>query len=148
MNVRRILVPVDFSPGSQAAVDCALYFADAHDASIDLLHVYELPTQMSTIVPGANSRGDVAEERSDAGAQLVALAGRLLARGFTRVRTRIVGGFADQVILAEAHAYDLIVMGTHGRTGLDRLVVGSVAEQVVRGASCPVLTLHLPAERR
>ena len=144
MKIERILAPVDFSPGSQAAVECAAWFARAHGASLDLLHVYELPPPLASIVPGSDASADLWAERSGARAHLEALVAALPAGAPLRVSLRVLAGFADQVILAEARGYDLVVMGTHGRTGLDRLVMGSVAERVVRAAPCPVLTLHLP----
>jgi len=68
---------------------------------------------------------------------------------FTNFTTSIVTGIPYEEIIRSAReaAASLIVLGTHGRTGLDHLIFGSTAERVVRGASCPVLTIRLPAEQ-
>jgi nucleotide-binding universal stress UspA family protein len=152
-ELQRILVAVDFSPESDAAIHTAFGFARAFDASITLLHVHELPTVMNGIVPGVDSDADTKLLRDSAHAQLATLVLRLQARdprtleGGITIETAVEGGTPADVILAHARSggFDLIVLGTHGRTGLRRLLVGSVAEAVIRGASCPVVTVHLPA---
>ncbi len=150
--MQRILVAVDFSPESEAAVRTALTFAHAFDAEITLLHVHELPTVMSGIVPGADTGTDTNQLRVTAQAQLDALRDRLQeqeARSSStklKLHTVVAGGSPPEMILQRAKlgTFDLIVMGTHGRTGLQRILVGSVAEAVIRAASCPVVTIHLP----
>lgn len=150
---QRILVGVDFSPESDAAIRTAIGFARAFDATITLLHVHELPTMMNSIVPGADSAADAHDMRDAAQAQLNELVARLRAsdpralEGGITIQTEAAGGIAADVILERARSgrFDLVVVGTHGRTGLRRLLVGSVAEAVIRGAPCPVLTVHLPA---
>lgn len=150
--MQRILVAVDFSPESDAAISTAFSFARAFDAVLTLLHVHELPTVMTGIVPGADSVIDAKLLHAAAQAQLASLRGRLQARdprivgGGVTIEIDVEGGVPADVILARARdgAFDLIVMGTHGRTGLRRLLVGSVAEAVLRAAPCPVVTVHLP----
>ena len=150
--MQRILVGVDFSPESDAAIRTAFTFARAFDAVITLLHVHELPTMMQGIVPGADSATEAKLLRVAAQAQLASLRGRLRDRdpraleGGITIETVVEGGIPAQVILALARsaAFDLVVVGTHGRSGLRRLLVGSVAEAVIRGAPCPVVTVHLP----
>ena len=150
--MQRILVGVDFSPESDAAIRTAFTLARAFDAIITLLHVHELPTVMNGIVPGADSATDAKLLRAAAQAQLASLSGRLhthdprAREGGITIETAVEGGVPAEVILARAGsgAFDLVVMGTHGRTGLRRLLVGSVAEAVIRGAPCPVVTVHLP----
>lgn len=108
-----------------------------------MLHVYHLPyeyTAYGTIPTSLDYFKDVegaAEER------LTSLAQELEQRGF-KVETVAREGFPPEVILGEADAVgaDLIAMGTHGRTGLAHLVLGSTAERVVQRADCPVLTLR------
>jgi nucleotide-binding universal stress UspA family protein len=151
-EMQRILVAVDFSPESDAAIRTAFTFARAFDATITLLYVHELPTVMTGIVPGADSAMDAKLLHAAAEAQLTSLHERLrghdprtLEGGIT-IETAVEGGVPAEVILQRARAggYDLVVMGTHGRTGLRRLLLGSVAEAVIRGAACPVVTVHLP----
>jgi len=151
-SMQRILVAVDFSPESEAAIRTAFTFARAFDAVITLLHVHELPTMMNGIVPGADSAADAQLLHAAAEAQLASLRERLRERdpraleGGITIETVVEGGLPAEVILerAKSGAFDLVVMGTHGRSGLRRLLVGSVAEAVIRGALCPVLTVHLP----
>lgn len=155
-DMQKILVAVDFSPESEVAIRTAFTFARAFDAVITLLHVHELPTMMNGIVPGADSAIDAQLLRAAAQAQIATFRGRLHTRdpraleGGITIETKVEGGVPADVILAHARsgAYDLIVMGTHGRTGLQRLLVGSVAEAVIRGSPCPVVTVHLPLTNR
>jgi len=122
-QIRRILLPIDDSPGTQAAIDYAVLLAVALRASITLAHIDEQPGAMVGIVPGASVDGDLAGERAASQQRLNEIAVALAARD---------------------GKYDLIVMSTHARTGVSRLVVGSIAEEVLRHAPCPVLTVHLP----
>jgi nucleotide-binding universal stress UspA family protein len=144
--VSRILVPVDFSPCSRAALDYAVELAEQMSAAVDVLHVAE-PTgyagpEALMLAPDA-ARGPWAESRADVLRELDGFVGPSRAR----VRdVRAESGLPADLIasVAKEGGYDLIVMGTHGRSGLSRLVVGSVAEAVMRRASIPVLTLKLP----
>ena len=148
--VRRILVPVDFSEGSRAALHAALFVAQGlGDARVDVLHVWEAPsyipidTALATIGTGPpRTLEEVA--RLEAGRDMAALLARLEPSQERLAQSRIEAGNPVDVILAVAREvpYDLIVMGTHGRSGFRRLVMGSIAEQVVRRAPCPVLTLR------
>ncbi len=152
MTMQRILVGVDFSPESEAAIRTAFTFAHTFGSVITLLHVHEEPSLMNGIVPGADSAADEKMLHAAAEAQLATLRDSLYTRdprtleGGITVELAVAGGVPADVILSRAKAggFDLIVMGTHGRTGLRRLLVGSVAEAVIRGAPCPVVTVHLP----
>jgi len=148
-KIARILLPVDFSPGSQAAVDLALHLARELGASITLLHALQPASAMAGIVPGAKLDEDTAEERRTLETRLAEIAADLRAQGATVAEGIVVVGPPTRTILERARAggFDLIAMGTHGRTGLPRLLLGSVAEHVVRHAECPVVTVHLPAAR-
>ena len=146
-QIRRILLPIDDSPGTQAAIDYAVLLAVALRASITLAHIDEQPGAMVGIVPGASVAGDLAAERAASQQRLDAIAAALAARGFVDVSTLITVAPAIAPALVAAARdgkYDLIVMSTHARTGVSRLVVGSIAEEVLRHAPCPVLTVHLP----
>ncbi len=153
MSIQRILVAVDFSAESELAIQTAFTMARAFDAVITLLHVHELPSMMNPIVPGADNLTDAKLLRSAAEAQIATLRGRLQGRdpraavgGGVTIETAVEGGEPADVIIecARTGGFDMIVMGTHGRTGLRRLLVGSVAEAVIRAAPCPVVTVHLP----
>ena len=145
----RILVPTDFSAPSTAALDQARTLAERLGSSIQLLHVVEEPATASGYVADgfAPATDSIRETRlaqaRDALARLISATDR------TRFHARadaIIGAPAAAIVdYADATGTTLIVMGTHGRTGLAHLLMGSVAEHVVRTASCAVLIVrHLP----
>jgi nucleotide-binding universal stress UspA family protein len=143
--IRRILVPVDFSDPSLQAVDYAVELSRRPKSEIILLHVvepvyYPMVGEMYGI---GFDPGNVYDELQRAAhAELARLAARLRARRVA-VRTRLCLGTAHQFIVESARKLkaDLIVMSTHGRSGLSHVLIGSVAERVVRSAPCPVLTV-------
>jgi nucleotide-binding universal stress UspA family protein len=146
MKITAIVVPVAHGE-ADPVIDAAIELARAFGASITLLHVDEVPHRMVAIVPGASVEGDVAAARQAASDELDALVGGVRAGGFDRIAGAVVSAptIADGIVTwSIAHGVDLIVMGTHGRTGIARLVIGSYAEDVIRVAPCPVMTLHLP----
>ena len=144
-DIRRLLVPVDFSVGSDRACEYAAVLGAALGASIRLLHVMEEP--FVTQGPWELVEPDVPErcERlaADREARLAAIVAGFPA-SCTRVTAEVCRGQASQRIIAVAtdRGSDLIVMGTHGRTGLKHVLLGSVAEKVVRLAPCPVLVVR------
>lgn len=144
-TISRILSPVDFSDTSDHAVEYAVELAKGLGAEIHLLHVYQLP--MYSMPDGALLAGpDVATRIMDTAREsLDALAQRLADRGVT-VERHLTEGVPHQEIdrVAKEVGADLIVMGTHGRTGLGHLLLGSVAERVVRIVPVPVLTVRHP----
>ena len=149
-NIQRILLPVDDSPGTQAAIDYAAVFATAMRAAITLVHVDVVPGAMVAIVPGASIEGDLAAARVKAVVQLSRIAAGLAVRGLTEVTTMVIESddVAGAIVeTSRTGLHDLIVMGTHARTGVSRLVLGSIAEEVLRHAPCPVVTVHLPPDR-
>ena len=142
----RILVPTDFSPASEAALAAAMELADRFGASIHLLHVLEDPYSTSayaTEVYGFLPPGLRETWQENAEKRLDALLPR--ERG-TRSggSCAVVFGSPARAIVDHAHGagIDLIVMGTHGRSGVAHLLLGSVAERVVRTAACPVMTVR------
>jgi nucleotide-binding universal stress UspA family protein len=144
--IRRILVPVDFSGCSRSALEYATFLARRFGAEIDVLHAWEPPTPL--VGPFFPADVELARlalfERSDRGRDMKAFLSFVEGRGDVRVRGRLEAGDPSDAILRAAResAYDLIVMGTHGRTGMSHLLLGSISEVVVRRASCPVLTVH------
>jgi nucleotide-binding universal stress UspA family protein len=146
----RILATTDFSPPSDRALEFARLLAVRCGASLHVLHVME---ELGDAVSfGSDVVVPVSAEVRDA--RLKEAQDRLADRTGTgehqqlRATTEVVGGASARTIprYAADNGFDLIVMGTHGRTGIAHLVMGSVAEQVVRTASCPVLTTHHPRE--
>lgn len=144
-TIKRILIPTDFSPSSDRAIAVGTTLADSLGASIHLIHVLEAP--FVTRGPYELRLPDTPERRArlydDARWKLRGVAARLQER---RLRTSVevrLGDATDQIVAAGAdYGADLIVMGTHGRTGLEHLLLGSVAERVIRHAACPVLTVR------
>jgi len=143
LNIERILVPVDFSEDSAQALDHARAFAALHGAALELVHVIEEPTFpafYSSAYKAAygEAPADLEEEAHAALERLTQeVQGHDVERGIGYYVRR--GHADDEIIhLAEEHDIDLIVIGSHGLTGVDRLMLGSVAEKVVRGAPCPV----------
>lgn len=133
-----ILVPTDGSEAATAALDHAADLAAAHDADIHLLYVTESPA----IAPTPTA-GSVLDELERHGEEIVDEAAERLSGG-GRVHTAVASGSPHRAILdyAKSNDIDLVVMGTHGRTGLSHALLGSVAERVVRLSSVPVLTVR------
>lgn len=144
-----ILVPIDFSHGSEEAIEYALNLARALDREVDVLHVYERGEIASAMVPGTNVQADAEASRAAALATLDRFRAAAQGKEGARASIRAEEGHPAHVILEmiEREGYGLVVMGTHERSGFDRFVQGSVAELVVRRAKCPVVTVHLPRER-
>ena len=141
----RILVPTDFSPPSNAALEQARVLAGTFGSSLRLLHVVDEPSSSSFVADGFAPTTDSIRETmlAEARSELSRLAGPT-DRSKTRVYIDAVLGAPAATIVdyAKATGTSLIVMGTHGRTGLAHLLMGSVAEQVVRTAPCAVLTVR------
>jgi nucleotide-binding universal stress UspA family protein len=142
---RRILVPTDFEEPARAALGRALELAPALGAKISILHALDLSTLMAATTQPDVYLGSVAtavRDHTDA-----ALAGLVKSADPERrliAEARVCEGRPETLILEAARKERpiLIVMGTHGRTGFSRLFLGSVAERVVRLASCDVLVVH------
>lgn len=148
---KRLLVPHDFSMCAARALDVAVELAVDGGAQLTLLHVSSLPPNVprdAMVTPPGASAAVRADVLTTAGArrELEAIAAPLSARGLS-VRTLAIAteaGDASTWILrvAEEIEVDAIVLGTHGRKGLSHLLLGSVAEKVVRGARVPVVTVR------
>jgi nucleotide-binding universal stress UspA family protein len=141
---RHILVPHDFSDTAQQALSFALELAGKLGARVTVLHAYEIPSYgyPDGVALTAQVAGNIRRAASDALEGVVARA----RRPGVEVTALLREGTAWSEIDAGAKdsGADLIVMGTHGRHGLARALIGSVAEKVVRTAPCPVLTVHGP----
>jgi nucleotide-binding universal stress UspA family protein len=144
--IHRILAATDFSEYSKDAVDMAVSFAQQFGADLYLIHVFE-PSYFSpggvllSVLPG-EVHGWIRSVREEESEKLSALAEKI--RGEAgRVETLFKIGMPHEEIVnaAEAIPADLIVLGTHGRSGAAHLLLGSVAERVARKAVCPVLTV-------
>ena len=138
--VRRILVPVDFSDASKVAVRHANALAQTYDAHLDLLHVVEQVAYPSAygVDPGYHSPQEIIPRVETSLGEL--------ARddlGSENVTVSATVGYAPLTILdyVDEKDVDLVVIATHGRTGLDRMLLGSVAERVIRRSSAPVFVV-------
>jgi nucleotide-binding universal stress UspA family protein len=148
MRIKRILVPTDLSEASMPALKLAAEFAKAFQAELVLLFVVE-PFYTSGDILSAGAVASVVEaQNKTARAHLAREVARLAKRG-VRVRSSIGEGTAATVIVESARkgSADLIIIGTHGRTGFSHAFMGSVAERVVRTAGCAVLTVRSPAKQ-
>jgi nucleotide-binding universal stress UspA family protein len=141
---RHVLCPVDFSESSIAALDFAFSLAQEGDASLTILHVCEWPAEGDPLVTRSFNVPEYLQAREhDAQSSLEALVPDST-RDWCRPTTRIVHGKPYREILgiATEDSADLIVMGVHGRKALELMLFGSTTNQVVRRATCPVLTLR------
>lgn len=143
-RISRIVAPTDFSPASDAALDYARDLAQKFGASIDLVHVFDDPFASGafigdgTVMMPVELRDSLEKHaRGQLEARHAAHAGALPGSS----TSFLMGPPAKRIVeRAKEDGADLIVMGTHGRSGLGHLLIGSVAERVVRTAACPVLT--------
>jgi nucleotide-binding universal stress UspA family protein len=152
MNTQSLLVPLDLTGCADEVVEAAGDLAAKLDARVILLNVVQIPTGVN---PYATMMMDDIEWHTarealddDARAHLIPLRERLAAKG-VKVGHMLAHGDVTTAILhaSEEAKCGIIVMGTHGRRGLERMVLGSVAEQVIRRSNCPVLVIrtHNPA---
>lgn len=143
MAFRKLLCPVDFSGPSYEALATAARLAAEGAGELTLLHVWQsvIPLSQETF-----TQSDVLEqERKQARAALAAAKADAESLGAESVSTKLVTGLPWKVIVEEISSnpgYDLLVMGTHGRTGILRALLGSVAEHAARQADCPVLLVR------
>lgn len=138
----KILCPVDFSGDSFAALDYAADFARQSGGQLLLLHVIDNPLAEQYEPKRQNFFAEV-EHAVEKSKEMLAEAARTHAAGVSYQSVVKRGNPYEEIIdLASAEQADMIVMSTHGRTGPQRLVIGSVAEKVVRTAPCPVFTVR------
>jgi nucleotide-binding universal stress UspA family protein len=139
---------VDLSEGSKALIDYAIQLARPFNAGLEIIHAWEPPQYVApdllVAAPGWNSQSLEKVAVDAATKELNELAAKVKDAPVP-IKHRVVVGEAASTILrvAEEGKHDLIIMGTHGRRGLPRLLLGSVAQKIVARAHCPVLTLHL-----
>jgi nucleotide-binding universal stress UspA family protein len=149
MMIKRILVPIDFSPNSIRALDYAIELGKPFKTRLSVLYVVEPIYYAVPDFTGSPAMGELLiEQMGTARAQLARLAGQYAKRRI-KLQALLETGTAYEAIVETAKQIkaDLIAMATHGRTGVSHLLLGSVAERVVRTAPCPVLTLR-PGLRR
>ena len=146
LNIREILVPTDFSEHSNYALKYAMSVARQFNARITLLHVIEparLPSDGFCAGPDFDQVALAAEHTT------ACIWEREKARQSLPWRSMVLEGIPNEVILQTAmdQKTDLIIIATHGRTGLARVFLGSTAEKVIRQAPCPVLVVRIPPQQ-
>ncbi len=148
--ITRILVPIDFSPSSRAAFEYATFLAGRLGARVEVLHVWEPPGYVGpdalALLPVAPGQPGWRETRDEVSREVEQFIGK--SERPSELDVRVEAGEPSDTILkiANGGGADLIVMGTHGRTGLSRLLIGSVAEAVLRRSTCPVMTIRVPSK--
>lgn len=142
LSLKRILVPVDFSKCSESAVDYAVALAAQFGASLLLLHVVE-PFHAGAFAEGGTEHRLHVSRLQESNQALARLAKQKVPPS-VRARQYVKMGNAALTITAAARRMnaDLIVISTHGHTGVKHLLIGSIAEKIIRHAHCPVLTVR------
>ena len=137
MKLEKILVPVDFSETSGIALEEAADLALRYDAELTLLHVHQIETVVFMDFTYVEPPETVAELCEAAEKELRRIVSELPKQ--PRYRIKVSTGSPIVQVIEQSESHDLIVMPTHGRTGLKHFLMGSVAERVVQGAKCSVL---------
>jgi nucleotide-binding universal stress UspA family protein len=149
-TIKKILVPVDYSECSRAALAFAAELARKDGAELDVVHAWDRPTYVSDAVmvrhPGGETHSLIEMIRENAQRDMKEfLSGSKLPPGL-RIETRMIAGNPAAKILQELERghHDIVVVGTHGRTGLKHMLLGSVAEKIVRLSPVPVVAVPQP----
>jgi nucleotide-binding universal stress UspA family protein len=139
---KHILVPTDFSPSSSAAIELAINIASQYDAELTLLHVWELPVYPYMELMMSSAEITTAMEK--AATECLETKLNEVRSRLPRAKSLLAMGVPWQQILesVKASKADLLIMGTHGRRGLEHAIMGSVAEKLVRLSPIPVLTVR------
>jgi len=145
LTLRRLLVPVDFTETSDRALEYAVEFAKKFDAKVTILHAYQIPVYGFPDAVYVTSAELAAQISNAAQQRLDALVDAQKTAGI-EVNAVLRDGVPWEEInkVAEEISADLIIIGTHGRRGLARAILGSVAENVIRTSTRPVLVIHGP----
>ncbi|HEY2512413.1 MAG TPA: universal stress protein [Polyangiaceae bacterium] len=147
LTIKRVLVPIDFTETSDKAFDFALELAERFGASVTAMHAYEIP--VIGFPDGALvATVDIATRIQESGRKgLDAAVAARASRGVPIDSVLREGPAWEEIrALAEEMPADIIVIGTHGRRGIARALLGSVAENVIRTTKVPVLTIHGPRD--
>jgi nucleotide-binding universal stress UspA family protein len=146
MQIKTVLFPTDFSHGARAAMDYAISLAQDYKARLVLLYVIQDISIAEWYIPSSISAADlVADMQKSAEREMEKWAAEIGGKVTGKVEAMIERGvpFVEIIRVAKEKNADLIVIGTHGRTGIDHMLFGSTAEKVVRKSPCPVLTVRM-----
>jgi nucleotide-binding universal stress UspA family protein len=147
LTLRKILVPIDFNETSDKALDFAIDLAQKFDAEVIVMHAYAIPF-LGFLDGVLVVTADVATRIQEAAKKGLDAAVSVRASRGVKLSSILRDGVAWEEIraVADEMSVDLIVMGTHGRRGIARALLGSVAENVIRTVMTPVLTIHGPRD--
>lgn len=149
MKVERILFPTDFSEGAAHALRYAVDLAKTYNSKLHILHViYDFTKATGSHIPHI-SADELYKEMNEWAIKEIDKSCIEEIRGLPDVEKTVLEGIPYEEIInfAEKEKTDIIVIGTYGRSGLERFIFGSTAERVVRRAPCPVLTVRVPEHR-
>lgn len=150
MKVERILFPTDFSEGSTHALHYAVDLVKHYNAKLYILHViYDIAKATESHIPHISADEIYKEMNKWAMNELETCCIEEI-RGLSDVEKLVIKGTPHEEIIrfATDKKVDMIVMGTYGRTGLQKFIFGDTAEKVVRRAPCPVMTVRIPSHRK
>lgn len=144
MKIQHILFPVDFTESSKKIVSYVKQFVQSCNAQLTLIHVIRGPEDFAGFELGAAWWTSIQKEVMDGAQQAMEQFIKDNLSDVPNVKTFItIGDIVEEVVkYADANKVDLILLGTHGRKGLEKAMFGSVAEGVVKSAPCPVLTIN------
>jgi nucleotide-binding universal stress UspA family protein len=143
-QIKKILFPIDFTSHFESLLPWVSTFAKKFDATVYVLFVAQDLSNFSTFyVPHGNIQ-EFQQQAVESATKRMAAAAQEFFKDFPKLETRVESGAAAAKILdlAKKEHIDLIIMGAHGRKGLDRAIFGSVADKVVQSAPCPVMTIR------
>jgi nucleotide-binding universal stress UspA family protein len=145
-DIKKILLAVDFSDNSIKACEYAVQLARKFDARITLLHVINEPVDLRGFYVPHISFERLEKEIEESAVKMMEKFALNSLDGYANIETSIIAGIPYEEILKKAgdEQVDMIILGTHGRAGIDHFLFGSTAERVVRTATCPVLTVRMP----
>jgi len=145
MQIKTILFPTDFSQGARAAMDYAISLAQDYKAKLILIYVIQDISIAEWYIPSSISAADLVEDMQKSASREMEKWGAETAMKVKDLEKLIVRGvpFVEIIRTAKEKNADMIVIGTHGRTGIDHMLFGSTAEKVVRKSPCPVLTVRM-----
>ena len=147
MNIKKILYPTDFSEPAENALEYAVFMAKTHHADLALLHVVDQLHGFTHYEILAMTPMEIAEKMTARTLEdLQAIADRVNGAVTAKPAVREGKAWLEICEAAQEENADLIVMGSHGRSGLSHVLLGSVAEKVVRHAACPVLVVREPGD--
>ena len=150
MGIRRIMIPIDYSENSKAALAYAAELAVGFGASLDIVHVWDRPTYVTDAVmvqrPGEAHKPIGELIRENAQKDMDEFLGGISLPSGVPSQSRLLSGEPAATLIAELKKaeHDLVVLSTHGRTGFAHLLLGSIAEKLIRMSPVPVLTVPSP----